>query len=272
MHDIVISVIVTTYNRQKLLDRTLKSILNQTFSDFELIVIDNYSDYDFIDYISSLNDKRIVACKNKNYGIIAANRNYGIRKAQGKYIAFCDDDDIWSRNKLERVIESINMYPNAILFCHDEDVVFNGIKKTVYKYGPSTKDMHKSLLFKGNRLSTSAVCVRRSTAMATEGFSEKRKFISAEDYEYWLRLSREGDFIFIREILGEYHIRGNNYSQNIRLHRKAINEVREYHFLKWLSEHPEDWAHVQISKGIVWIKYLFEYLNNKKWKMISGYN
>ena len=86
----LISVIVTTYNRKRLLKQTLDSILNQTFTDFELIVVDNYSDYNFISYIKSFNDKRIKSFQNKNNGVIAVNRNYGIIKAQGKYIAFCD--------------------------------------------------------------------------------------------------------------------------------------------------------------------------------------
>ena len=95
-----ISVIVTTYNRKEFLLETVKSILNQTVSDFELIVVDNFSDYDFFQEMNILNDDRIRAFQNNNDGIIARNRNFGIKKARGEFIAFCDDDDYWAKDKL----------------------------------------------------------------------------------------------------------------------------------------------------------------------------
>lgn len=97
----LVSVIVTTYNRKELLKETIDSILSQTFTDFELIVVDNYSNYDFIEYIKSFNDLRIRPFQNQNNGIIAINRNIGINNARGEYIAFCDDDDLWKPNKLK---------------------------------------------------------------------------------------------------------------------------------------------------------------------------
>ena len=100
----LVSVIVTTFNRKELLKETIDSILNQTFTDFELIVVDNYSEYNFVDYIKSFSDNKLIAFQNKNNGIIAVNRNYGIKKAKGKYIAFCDDDDCWDSEKLAKQI------------------------------------------------------------------------------------------------------------------------------------------------------------------------
>ena len=90
-----ISVIVTTYNRKELLKETINSIINQTFKDFELIVVDNNSNYNFLSEIKSFDDERIVAFQNNNNGIIARNRNFGIMKSKGEFIAFCDDDDLW---------------------------------------------------------------------------------------------------------------------------------------------------------------------------------
>ena len=76
----LVSVVVTTYNRKEMLKITIKSILNQTYDNIELLIIDNYSNYDFFNFISSFNDSRIKAFQNKNNGIIAVNRNYGINK------------------------------------------------------------------------------------------------------------------------------------------------------------------------------------------------
>ena len=100
----LVSVIVVTYNRKELLKETIYSILNQTFEEFELIVVDNFSDYNFFLHIESFNDDRIKPFQNQNNGIIAVNRNFGINNSKGKYIAFCDDDDLWLPEKLNKQI------------------------------------------------------------------------------------------------------------------------------------------------------------------------
>ena len=94
-----VSVILTTYNRPDLVKKTILSILNQTFIDFELIVVDNYSDYNFLGLIEEINDQRIYAFQNKNNGNISINRNFALEIAKGDFIEFCDDDDIWKNNK-----------------------------------------------------------------------------------------------------------------------------------------------------------------------------
>jgi len=89
-----VSVIVTTFKRVKLLSETLDSILAQTFTDFELIVVDNISEDGTREYVTGIADSRVRYFRNANHGVIAVNRNYGIRQSEGKYIAFCDDDDL----------------------------------------------------------------------------------------------------------------------------------------------------------------------------------
>ena len=112
----LVSVIVTTYNRKELLKETIGSILNQTFINFELIVVDNFSDYDFFEYIQLFRDDRIKPFQNHNNGIIAINRNFGIKEANGKYIAFCDDDDLWERKKLKEQLGQCNKYHADMVF------------------------------------------------------------------------------------------------------------------------------------------------------------
>ena len=163
-----VSVIVTNYNRKDILAETIHSILNQTFTDFELIVVDNFSDYDFFEHINSFNDTRIRAFQNQNNGIIAVNRNFGIKKAKGEYIAFCDDDDTWAKNKLEVVIDHIKKNRNAILFCHYENLIKGGVFTKTLKHGKkikSDKNLYEQLLFKGNQVSTSAVVVKKDNAL-----------------------------------------------------------------------------------------------------------
>ena len=110
-----VSVVVITYNRKELLKETIVSIINQTYTDFELLVIDNYSEYDFFGFIEELNDKRIKPYQNHNHGVIATNRNLGIQKATGSFISFCDDDDMWEPEKLEKQLQAFEQNPDILL-------------------------------------------------------------------------------------------------------------------------------------------------------------
>ena len=115
----MVSVVVTTFNRKDLLKETLESILAQTYQDFELIVVDNYSNYDFNALIESFKSDKIRAYQNQNHDVIATNRNFGIEKAKGEYIAFCDDDDLWMPDKLEKQMKCASE--------HDVDLISKSI-------------------------------------------------------------------------------------------------------------------------------------------------
>lgn len=84
----LVSVILITYNRECFLKETIDSILAQTYRNFELIIIDNFSDYDFNALVNSYHSNKIRAFQNQNNGIIAINRNFGIERARGNYLAF----------------------------------------------------------------------------------------------------------------------------------------------------------------------------------------
>ena len=106
----LVSILVITYNRKVFLHETIESILNQTYKNFELIIVDNFSNYDFLSHLNSFKDDRIKPFQNKNNGVIAVNRNFGLTKAQGEYIAICDDDDLWIPQKLEKQVNGFKQY------------------------------------------------------------------------------------------------------------------------------------------------------------------
>lgn len=114
----MISIITSSYNSEKTIARTIDSVLNQTYSDFELIVINDYSTDKSLDIINSYNDKRIkVICNDKNYGAGISRLN-GIKSANGDYITFLDSDDYYSPNSLELLIRAAKRY--------DADIVIPG--------------------------------------------------------------------------------------------------------------------------------------------------
>ena len=102
MAEPTVCVIVPTYNHAPLLKKALESLIAQTFTDWEVVVINNFSGDDTIQIVESFNDSRIRITNFRNSGVIAASRNEGLRLAKGKYIAFLDSDDLWYPNKLQK--------------------------------------------------------------------------------------------------------------------------------------------------------------------------
>src|SRR3989304_8476363 len=96
----LVSVIMPTYNHARFIGEAIGSVLNQTYPNLELIIIDNYSEDNTEEIVSSYKNQRVKYFKFRNHGVIAASRNYGMRHAQGDYIAFLDSDDLWEPTKI----------------------------------------------------------------------------------------------------------------------------------------------------------------------------
>jgi teichuronic acid biosynthesis glycosyltransferase TuaG len=242
------SVIIPCYNCRDMLAKAIASVQAQTFTDFEVLIVDNSSTDGTSELLDSIEDERFSWTTVQNHGVIALSRNEGMKRAKGDYLAFLDADDRWEPEKLEVVYRNICENRNAIVLCHDEWIVSNGRRRKVNRYRPKLKNTYHSLLVHGNCLSTSAVTVQRQVALAIGGFSEHKAYITVEDYDFWIRLSKEGDFVFIDEPLGEAHVHDQNTSGNFEKHADAYLKLCREHFLSWLHDHPSEFN--LISRGI----------------------
>ena len=101
----LVSVVIPTFNRAKDLERALRSVLAQTHTNWEVLIVDNYSEDNTDEVIENLNEPRITLFKIHNHGVIAVSRNWGIQHARGKYIAFLDSDDWWTEKKLSESVQ-----------------------------------------------------------------------------------------------------------------------------------------------------------------------
>jgi len=267
------SVVIPTYNYADFLERSLNSVLNQTFQDFEIHVLDNSSTDHTVEVVEAAQreKQRIYLHTVQNHGVIAYSRNVGIKAAKGKWIAFLDADDLWLPEKLETVYRAILDNPDVILVCHDEWQVVDGVRKNQMQLGDSTANIYERILFQGFSLFTSAVSVRKDIAFKTGGFSENKEFITVEDTEYWLRLSREGRFFFVNIILGEWHIHGSNASKNAEIHSQAMVAVGEYYFGLWLQKYPKSQNKVLVGRGRIWTSAGRYLLKGKKFSMSTRY-
>ncbi len=229
MHEnILISVVMPTYNHARFLNAALQSVLEQTYDSWEVIVVNNYSEDNTVEVVNEIDDPRIKLINFENRGVIAAGRNKGISISSGKYIAFLDSDDSWYPDKLKECI--VLLEKGFDLVCHGEFWVKEGRSKRSVIYGPEKKARYRSLLFNGNCISTSATVVRKDTLDKVYNFCESPDMVTAEDYDLWLKLSRSGAKIaFIKKILGEYRIHNANHSKEVLTNMTAERAVLEKH-------------------------------------------
>jgi len=229
-----VSVVIPTYNHAHLLGRALQSVIDQTYDDWEAIVVDNHSQDETDAVVSAFGDSRIRLRKIHNDGVIAASRNLGMREAVGEWIAFLDSDDYWYPAKLSAVMAAQSEATACDVLANDELRVGPAPDdQRVLRYGPYEEEFYRVLLESGNRLSTSATVVR--TAFVRDHglqFSERREFVTVEDYGFWLDLAQAGAaFVFVPEILGEFVIHGANNSGQLARHLdNAESLLREHVF------------------------------------------
>ncbi|HSN39491.1 MAG TPA: glycosyltransferase, partial [Burkholderiales bacterium] len=238
MADPVISVVIPTYNHAQFLKAALDSVRAQTFADWEAIVVNNYSEDNTEEIVASFHDSRIrlvnfrnhgIIAASRNHGIIAASRNHGIALSRGKYVAFLDSDDTWYAEKLARCVAVLESGYDAV--CHGEYWVKASAPPRAVRYGPESRTSYDSLLFDGNCLSTSALVVKRAALDQAGGFDVDPALVTAEDYELWLRLARNGcRYGILDDMLGEYLLHGGNQSKAVMRNFRAELAVLNKHF------------------------------------------
>jgi glycosyltransferase involved in cell wall biosynthesis len=210
----LVSVVIPNYNHGRYLSRALKSVLDQTYTNWEVIIIDNHSTDNTDEVIADFIDSRIICLKIHNGGAIAASRNAGIMAANGMWIAFLDSDDYWNPDKLSICLKRLSL--GVDLVCHGLRL-FGNKKERNRLYGPIERASFNSLLYKGNCIATSATVVRREAILLVGGFNEDQSFITAEDYHLWLKLSKIGVKIeFIDQVLGGYRYHSSNTGSAIK--------------------------------------------------------
>jgi glycosyltransferase involved in cell wall biosynthesis len=184
----MLTIIIPTYNRLKLLKCALDSVFRQTYREFQLIVVDDGSSDGTGDYVQSLNNPgtldylRIPHC-----GLPGEVRNAGARRAIGEYLAFLDSDDLWKPKKLARQIAFFQENPEYRL-CHTREIWQRG-DRTVSQAGQRHRrsgDVFGDALRKCI-IGPSTVMMRRGLFEAAGGFREELEI--AEDYELWLRIT-----------------------------------------------------------------------------------
>ena len=232
----MVTIIVTTYNRELYLEKCLKSILSQSYKDISILVISDgyFKDTELL--VKSFNDNRIKLLSNKHTGLPAVSRNIGICLATTKYLCFCDDDDIWYPDKLKSQFEIIQNNNVDIVFT---DIQYININDLIIQ-----NKLNSLLRLYNNFLSTNVhghfiknnICLSSAmikSELAKENlFNESEIFRGTEDYIFWLELIiKRKKISYLKQKLVGYRIHENNLSSN-RLDAYS----RSIHSLKYLLE------------------------------------
>ena len=210
----LVSVIMPTYNHGTYIGEAIDSVLTQTYENFELIIVNNFSKDDTEEIIKSYSDHRMKYLKFRNHGIIAASRNVGIKHSTGRYIAFLDSDDIWLHKKLEKQVFMMEQNKKIDLsYVLSANLLKDRAIEGEY---PEPDRRYRGHIFNKlylvNCISNSSAMIRREVLDDVGLLDESPQLVGVEDADMWLRIAKRGFIDYIQgEVLLLYRARDKNH-------------------------------------------------------------
>jgi glycosyltransferase involved in cell wall biosynthesis len=210
------SIIIPVFNKEKFVAKTLESVLVQTFSDFEVIVVNDGSTDDSETEILGFKDGRIKYFSKKNEGVAVA-RNFGIEKALADYICFLDADDYWYPNFLETMERYASELPDQKVFASKIEIETKN-KRVMAKYSVDGNSGFVIVdFFKASQkecvLWSSCTCLHKSVFEKTGTFDTRIRH--GEDTELWIRIGLQFPIVFINKVLARYVYDPGSISRNL---------------------------------------------------------
>jgi glycosyltransferase involved in cell wall biosynthesis len=234
-----VSVILPVYNVEAYIQQTVESVLNQTYQDFELLIVDDGSSDRSIELCQQYRDPRIRILRQQNRGLAGA-RNTGIRHATGDYVALLDGDDLWLPEKLERHVQHLERSPTVgVSFSRSTFIDEQGKPLGIYQM-PRMTDIAPEHVFCRNPIGNGSAVVLRWEVLAAIAFPETwygkpetfyfdDQFRQSEDIECWLRivLTTQWRIEGIPEALTLYRVNAGGLSANVLKQLESWERVVE---------------------------------------------
>jgi len=259
-----VSVIIITYNRANFLLEAVRSVLSQTYTDFELIIVDDASQDNTAQVVDGLSDKRIRYIRHEVNKGEAGARNTGVTNSKGEYIAFLDDDDEWLPEKLRLEVDVLENSPPETGGVYTGTILTEMASgKTLLSFVPEERgNIYRNLIASNVVGGASTVLLRKECFEKVGLFDQIVGY--PVDYDMWIRIAEEFQFEVIGEPLVKYRIHDNNMSDNL--------EIRIRGWEAFFEKHREFFA----SNARACSQHYF-YLGNqyclvgKKWKAINAF-
>jgi len=225
MNEVLVSVVIPAFNSEKYISECIDSVLNQTYQNLEIIIIDDGSTDNTVNIVSGYNNDKIRLLHQKNSGSGAA-RNHGIQQASGKWIAFIDADDIWLPEKLEKQLKNCSdkSWSHTDLFFHGG--IYPKHTRTTELTSKHSGFILRNLLVE-NSIGTSSVIIKKEVLEEFGGFNTDLRAL--QDWDLWLRVAEKYPICYIDEALVYYRVHSKSTSRNVRktlpYHLYLINYV-----------------------------------------------
>ncbi len=252
-----VSVVMPAFNVEKYIERAVTSVLDQSFTDLELIVVDDGSKDSTLEMVQTLarEDSRLKVIVQENAGRPSIARNRGIARSTGEYLAFLDSDDFWFPNRVEMMVSGLDQHPEWAAAFHDLKFVAEDGSDLGHTYLADADFLSKaegwltniedgwfechprfyvfmSLYFAAAH--TQSIMIARSRLPEMEIFFDPQ-FIICEDTDLWIRLALAGRLGFLNQVLSGYRQIGTSItrdqlrfaSQSVNFHRHNLNRVAE---------------------------------------------
>ncbi|KJH72494.1 glycosyltransferase [Aliterella atlantica] len=221
----LISVVIPVYNGAKTIKETIESVLQQTYENFEIIVINDGSQDETLAIVKSVQDQRIKVFSYPNAGL-SASRNRGFARACGEFIAFLDADDLWTKDKLAAQLAALQQNPQAaVAYSWTDHIDENSKFLRPASYNSCNGNVYERLLIGNFLVCGSNTLIRAQALTKVGGFDESLN--SAEDWDMWLRLAPGHEFVVVPRPQVLYRISPYSMSANISKMEVASLQVLE---------------------------------------------
>lgn len=224
----MISVVIPNYNRGALVCEAVKSVLNQTYHDIEVIVVDDGSTDDSVERLNSIEDSRLrIICMLRNQGACKA-RNIGIHEAKGDYICFLDSDDKWKLNKLDTQLRYMKMNDVDACFSAYDYIGLDGHKEVRPKRWENTTDIYEQLLCRN--FVTTGTLLAKKEVFRTCLFDEK--LLRYQDWDIALQISSHYKLGFINSSLLRMYEQAYSITNSTPVEKKLYSLKHIYYKFK----------------------------------------
>lgn len=250
------SIVIPYFNKSEYICRAVYSVLNQTYSNFELIIVDDGSTDNGAEQIKAIDDSRIRVICQENRGEAGA-RNRGIEEASNEFISFLDADDEWTPQYLETICRLIEKHPHALIFCTDYKILRSDGKERMTPqvavppppFEGIISDYFLSAALGGPSVSASSATIRKATLNLMGGF--KTGYWYGCDTDLWGRIALQGDIAFSWYIGAIYHEDANN---RVCTTKRIITHPFIEEGERALSEMVGDLKHCHLSEYLTVLK------------------
>lgn len=250
----MISVIIPTYNRARTIERSVNSVLQQTYKDIECIVVDDCSTDNTKEIVENITDTRVrYYCLEKNFGACVA-RNYGVEKAKGDYIAFQDSDDEWLPNKLEEQFKYLVLNNADVCFCKKYILDINGDFAIITRNELQQGFISREVLCSQSKVSTQTILAKRNVF---NEFKFDPNLKKAQDFEWTIGTSEKYTFYFVDQPLVKQYLQDDSITIVGKNYQKDY-EARKYIYEKYHDKYNNDKKLAYyLMKGLAYYKTIY---------------